>query len=157
MTRFDKAWLDKLRKEGRVREKEPFTLSESLPDYPLGYTEPQQLRIVADFPTLNEVINESKKHWSRYSKEKKSLTDLIAYQAQSLRPVLVPVNLHFTWHWPSRKHDPDNIAFAQKYVLDGLVQAGILQGDGWKMVKQLNHRFELDKQGPFLDLIIAPV
>ena len=42
----------------------------------------------------------------------------------------------FRWHVKGR-HDSDNIAFAKKFVLDGMVRAGLLENDSPKFVRHL--------------------
>ena len=40
-----------------------------------------------------------------------------------------PVTVRFTWVEGNRRRDIDNVAFAKKFVLDGLVQAGVIGND----------------------------
>ena len=42
--------------------------------------------------------------------------------------------VQFEWHEANRKRDLDNIAFGKKFILDALVTAGVLEGDGQKYV-----------------------
>ena len=41
--------------------------------------------------------------------------------------------LLFEWH-SSTRHDPDNVAFAKKFILDGLQAAGVLENDNRKFI-----------------------
>lgn len=41
---------------------------------------------------------------------------------------------------PNRRRDPDNIMAAQKFILDGMVQAGIIEDDGWRHIWSIKHR-----------------
>ena len=43
------------------------------------------------------------------------------------------VDLLFEWH-SSTRHDPDNVAFAKKFILDGLQAAGVLENDNRKFI-----------------------
>lgn len=45
-----------------------------------------------------------------------------------------PVKISFIWHCANKKIDPDNTAFAKKFVLDGLQEAGVLKKDSWDYV-----------------------
>lgn len=99
------------------------------------------LTIPERLPALNVVINESKRHWSRYSKTKAVYSGLVAMIAGKAKPIAEPAHLLFVWREPNKKRDPDNISFAQKYILDGMVKAGILKGDGWASIASLSHRF----------------
>lgn len=61
-------------------------------------------------------------------REYTEVVSLAAYAAK-LRPVSGPVELVFQWVEPNGRRDPDNIVFAKKFILDGLVEAGILPND----------------------------
>ena len=59
-----------------------------------------------------------------------------------------PATIRFTWHVKNRKSDPDNIAFAKKYVLDGMVKAGIIPDDTHRYIKGFEDRFVISaKEG----------
>lgn len=53
-----------------------------------------------------------------------------------------PVIGHFTWIEENKRRDLDNICFAKKFILDALVQAGILQDDNRKIVTNFTDSFE---------------
>jgi len=40
-----------------------------------------------------------------------------------------PIKIIFTWHIHNRAKDLDNVSFAKKYILDGMVKAKIIQSD----------------------------
>lgn len=52
-----------------------------------------------------------------------------------------PVIGHFTWVEENKKRDLDNICFAKKFILDALVQAGILKDDNRKIVTNFTDSF----------------
>lgn len=108
----------------------------------------QSLTIQGRFPSLNEVIEAAKSHYGAYSKMKKELTLSVAWQATHLKPHLQPVSITFTWYEPNARRDIDNVRHGAKYILDGLVEAGVLQGDGQKHVQQLRDFFYVDKDNP---------
>ena len=60
------------------------------------------------------------------------MTDLVAWQVKGKPPITEPCTITFYWGISS-KHDPDNIRFAAKYVLDGMIKGGVLPNDsqGW--------------------------
>jgi len=77
-------------------------------------------------------------------------------RAQSIRPVLGPVLLEFLWYEPSRRRDPDNVAAGgRKLILDGLVRAGILQGDGWRYIYGWTDTFDVDRTQPRVHLVLV--
>lgn len=55
-----------------------------------------------------------------------------------------PVHLQFDWYCKDRRIDPDNIAAGKKMIIDGLVAAGILTGDGWAQICGLHDTFHID-------------
>ena len=56
------------------------------------------------------------------------------------------------------RRDVDNIAFAHKFILDGLVSAGVLEGDSRKYVIGLQDEFpEPDPDNPRVEITITEV
>lgn len=113
------------------------------------------------FPSLNEVIDRARANKFASANEKRHLTELVATQAKaemyerSWTPPDVPVSVSFTWHEPTMRRDADNIASAQKFVLDGLVMSGMLRGDSRKYVPQPPTNIIIqDKQHPGVDIRI---
>ena len=59
-------------------------------------------------------------------------------QALTLETLKKPkgaVLIHFEWHERTKKRDADNIASAKKFILDALVNMGVLEDDSRKYVK----------------------
>jgi Holliday junction resolvase RusA-like endonuclease len=59
---------------------------------------------------------------------KRTMTDMVAWQCKTSPKITHPCVITFHWFYSSR-HDFDNIRFAAKYVLDGMVKAGVLPND----------------------------
>ena len=118
--------------------------------------ETQKLTILGELPDLNTIIAASKQHWAKYHAFKKRYTDYVALVAKmQLQPIMeYPVAIEIDWHCRNRRKDPDGIAFGKKFILDGLVEAGILEGDGWKHISELYDRFFRDKEKPRIEIII---
>ena len=53
-----------------------------------------------------------------------------------------PVWIHFHWIEENRKRDLDNIASAKKFILDTMVNMGILKNDSWRYIAGFNDTFE---------------
>lgn len=53
-----------------------------------------------------------------------------------------PVIGHFTWIEENKRRDLDNICFAKKFILDALVEAGVLQDDNRRIVTNFTDSFE---------------
>lgn len=87
------------------------------------------------FPTLNEYIDCERGSTIAAAAMKKRCTEQVKEQCllQQIQPVNGKVDLLFEWH-SSTRHDPDNVAFAKKFILDGLQLAGVLENDNRKFI-----------------------
>ena len=57
-----------------------------------------------------------------------------------------PVVGHFTWIEENKRRDLDNICFAKKFILDALVEAGVLEDDNRKLVTNFTDSFGYAKE-----------
>lgn len=81
-------------------------------------------------PGLNDIIKVSKAHWAAYATMKKKYTELACSAASDIGPADGKVMLHIEWHEPKGgQRDPDNIWASKKFILDGLVNAGVIPDD----------------------------
>lgn len=84
---------------------------------------------------LNTYINKERMNKFAAASIKKKMTEKCIKAARNL-----PLNyfdkiyLTFTWVCKDKKKDPDNIAFAKKFILDGLVRAKVIANDGWNNI-----------------------
>ena len=87
------------------------------------------------FPTLNEYIDCERGSTIAAAAMKKKCTEQVRVQCieQGIPPVASKVDLLFEWH-SSTRHDPDNVAFAKKFILDGLQLASVLENDNRKFI-----------------------
>lgn len=109
-----------------------------------------------DFTTLNEYILAERGHFTKAAKIKKNETYRVAYDAHGIQPPTeYPVDVSFFWHCKNTNTDPDNIAFACKFLFDGLVKAGVLAGDGWKHIRSISHGFGVDKDNVGTEVTIT--
>lgn len=65
-----------------------------------------------------------------------------------------PVFILMVWTTKDIKKDPDNIAFAKKFILDALVINKILTNDGRKQIMGFADLFSVDKLRPKIDVYI---
>ena len=65
-----------------------------------------------------------------------------------------PVTVEISWYSKNRRKDIDNIAFAKKFILDGLVMAKVLEDDSQKFVGSLKDNFYTDKENPRVEIKI---
>lgn len=118
----------------------------------------QKLIIPLPLMTLNEYTNEQRRNRYIGNKAKQRCTDKCRiYAVKAMREGLkanVPLVIEFNWYCANKKQDPDNIAFQQKFILDGMVKAGLIENDGWKQISKLVHHFEVDKNNPRVEIIL---
>jgi Holliday junction resolvase RusA-like endonuclease len=110
--------------------------------------------IPGELPDFNSELDFAKRHWSYYAAHKKQWTNLVRYHFTG-KKLPTPSALHFHWYCKNKKKDPDNIAFAKKYILDGIVAAGALPNDGWDEVAGLQDSFTVDKDNPRVEVEIV--
>jgi hypothetical protein len=121
-----------------------------------GYPLQQWLEIVGPLPGMNEMIAAAKGSGGRgrgYATMKLAWTLKVKSEAKGLRPVSRAF-LRFTWFESSRRRDPDNVCAAKKFILDGLVAAGVLPKDGWASVAGFSDRWAVDKARPRVEVTI---
>lgn len=118
------------------------------------------MRIVipGELPAMNEIIAAAKSHYGRYSTMKRTNTEAVAWRAKEagLRRVDRAV-VRCTWYAKNRRRDPDNIEAGVKFILDGLVEAGVLSNDGWKQIAGIEHTFRVDANDPRVEIEIREV
>ena len=107
---------------------------------------------------LNEYIriNRGNKFLANKAKQENDETVLWCAKSQ-LRGIRIRgrAKINFTWFCDSKRLDPDNICFAKKFIMDGLVKAGVLENDGWKEVKGFTDTFMVDKKNPRIKVEIS--
>lgn len=108
---------------------------------------------MGELPTTNEIVAVSKRHHMAYAGMKKKYTRLVALQAGKL-PKVEKADFEITWFCKNKRKDKDNIMGGQKFIFDGLVQANVLENDGWKQIGNVAHLFEVDKDNPRVEVKI---
>lgn len=73
----------------------------------------------------------------------------IYYNLKNLR-IEKPIIAHFTWIENNKKRDLDNIAFAQKFIFDALVETGTIKNDNFRYVRGFTHNFKYKKEAGVL-------
>ena len=107
-----------------------------------------KLIIPHELTDLNTYIQAERGNKFVAAEIKKDMTQICTLYAKKLQPITSKVKIVITWYCKNQKKDPDNISFAKKFVLDGLVKAGILQNDGWSNILSFEDAFEVDKDKP---------
>ena len=86
----------------------------------------------------------------RYNTHKKQWTEAIEFyiRRSKLKP-MASVYVHFLWQEKSNRRDPDNFSsIGKKFILDALVNAGILKDDGWDEIAGWSDYWRVDTQKP---------
>jgi len=100
-------------------------------------------------PSLNETINLARTSKYAASETKKKWNTIITDNSKHLKPYSkeLKVWLHFTWILKSKRKDFDNVSSGIKYILDGLVLAGVIKNDSQKYVgNRFIHEFIIDRK-----------
>lgn len=116
------------------------------------------LNIQGRMTGLNEYSDAERKHRQIAAKIKETETARVAWAAKTQLPVFTrPIHLTIVYREPNRKRDKDNIAFAKKFILDGLKDAGRIPNDGWAWIDGWSEAFVVDVADPGITVIINEV
>ena len=118
----------------------------------------RKLIILGELTDLNTYINKERANKFIAAKIKKDHTEEIYWECkvQHISPVEGKLMMTIDWYCKDRKKDPDNIAFAKKFILDGLKEAGIIKNDGWNNIMAFKDNFFLDEKNPRIEVEIIP-
>lgn len=127
---------------------------EQKPTKPLRRT---KLIIKGELTDLNAYIKALNSHRYAGSSIKREETNRIYYDAkkQCLTEITAyPVKLKMAWYCRDNRKDIDNVAFAKKFILDGLVAARVLENDSRRFVSGFTDEFFIDKKNPRVEVEI---
>ncbi|MHC5375606.1 RusA family crossover junction endodeoxyribonuclease [Enterococcus sp. LJL120] len=114
------------------------------------------MKIIIDgeLADLNTFINEQRKNKYGGAAMKKANTAkcAAAFTPIRARKLKLPITIHVTWVCKDKRKDKDNIAFAKKFLLDGMIQCGLLKNDGWSEIAGFTDSFEIDKENPRIEV-----
>ena len=134
-----------------------------------------KITIPGTLPDLNTEINNAKKvaivrqgtttrriPGLRYADFKKKWTDTVYWEcrrksAKGKDQITGLVFIFCHWYTKDNRKDADNVYFAQKYVLDGLVKAGIFHTDGRDQIGPILHDISTDKTKPRVEITVYPI
>ena len=99
-----------------------------------------KLTIKSKVPLLNEMLRQ---HWSKRKKLKEQYhLEILSQKPQKFKG---KVNVHLT-RYSSRVPDPDGVAGSAKIILDAVVDAGIIEDDNMRIVKNFSVDWKKCKQ-----------
>lgn len=99
----------------------------------------------AKLPSLNDVIRKNRENMfcgNTYKKETEKIISRyiqLALTTGELKPVSEPCTIRIDWYEKTKRRDVDNIQSSQKFILDALVNNGVLPDDNRKHVVQIYH------------------
>lgn len=105
----------------------------------------QKYVITGKFPSLNQYIDVERGS-RRAAATMKGENTIFVYYAMVNEPKVdlpFPLRASFVWFRPDSATDLDNLSFAQKFILDGMVKAGIIPNDNMKVIAELNHKLKV--------------
>lgn len=121
----------------------------------------KQLLIEGELTALNEFINAERRNRFIAAKIKKGETgycqDVAEKSELKLQETDFPCALIITWYVKNKRKDADNIAFAKKFILDGLVEAGVLPNDNRKYVQGFTDIVKEDKERQRVEITFVPI
>jgi hypothetical protein len=114
-----------------------------------------KITLPGEFTSLNDYIDAERSNKYIAASIKKSETGRVWAECRNLPAVReYPVVIRFDWYTQDLKTDADNVDFAKKFILDGLVKAGVLAGDQRKYVIGTSGLCHLDKKNPRVEIEI---
>ena len=115
--------------------------------------------IPSELIDFNNYIDSQRANRFGGNKLKRDQTNLCSmYVARAIKNGLkiksYPLVLEFHWYAKDKRKDPDNIAFAKKFILDSMQEVGLLRNDGWREIYGFSDEFKIDKKNPRVEIII---
>lgn len=112
-----------------------------------------EFMIIGKMPSLNEVIGKTRLNRFAGASMKKKLQQDIKTQLlhqMALKGITKPLekacDIKFTFYETNKKRDKDNLISSQKFLLDSMVEVGLLKNDGWKWINNLAYDFKIDNE-----------
>lgn len=105
-------------------------------------------------PGLNDYVRAERANRYVASTMKRQQTERAGVLAveQGMPQFSGTVDITFTWVEQNRRRDMDNVAFAKKFILDGLVRAGVIHDDTPRYIGSLTDRFAYDSRHPRIEV-----
>ena len=106
-------------------------------------------------PGLNEIIKEARKNRYAAAYQKKKTQEEIATQLWPyvFRGFGGPVNIHINFYEKDRRRDEDNVMAGMKFILDAIVQMGVIPDDSQKYC-HVTPAVYVDKEKPRIEILI---
>lgn len=115
----------------------------------------QIITIQGEMTDLNTYINAERTNRFQAAKIKNNETRKVWAEcmSQHIKPYTKPVFIDYYWMCKDKRKDKSNIAFAKKFIEDGLIQAKVIPNDGWKDIAAYQDHFFLSDD-PRVEVVI---
>ena len=113
-------------------------------------------------PSLNDTIAKNRANKYYGNKFKQDIEEVIGWAIKqalvigTLKPVKKPCVIYMDFHEATKRRDVDNIQSSQKFILDAMVENGILENDSRRYVKQIYHEV-IDDKADFVVVTIKEI
>lgn len=117
----------------------------------------QTFVIPGKLPSLNDYVEACRKHPRSGANMKKKHQGRVkkAIKEHGMSPMPTPVIVEITWFEPNRRRDKDNVRFGVKFILDGLVEAGIIRNDTWNDIEDIHDTYKVDRKNPRIEVTLV--
>lgn len=92
----------------------------------------------------NEYINQERRNKYAAAKIKKDMTHICSRYVPKGH-IDYPIEVHLIWTVKNYANDADNVAFGKKFILDGMMKAGLIKKDNLTMIKHLRDDYKKGK------------
>lgn len=119
-------------------------------------------KINQKLPSLNDTMRYNRANAYMGARFKKEVEEVIGWSirralaSKTLHRVETPVIIKIYWHEKTQRRDVDNIQSSQKFILDALVNKGVLVDDNRKFVKQIHHEI-IDDTNNYVEVELIDV
>ena len=107
-----------------------------------------EFEIPGTLPTLNEYVNRERANRYAAASMKKQAQKRIRECMENPPRFKGYVEVEISWYRPDMRCDKDNVAFAKKFILDALQEAGVIRKDSWKLCTPYDVGFMVNRQNP---------
>ena len=114
--------------------------------------------IAGELADLNTYINAERTNRFIAASIKKKATSLCQEAASGLEIEMGGLyDVSIDWFVKDNRKDSDNIFFATKFILDGLVLSGKICGDGRRYIRNIKHTIQNDCKNPRAEVELIKV
>ncbi|MDT2782870.1 hypothetical protein P7H41_13050 [Vagococcus fluvialis] len=109
------------------------------------------MKLVIPLPLidLNKYINAERSNRFAAAKVKKNCTNICKLHSLKAKnqglDIPTPFKATFEWYVKDKRKDLDNIAFQKKFILDGMIEAGLIKNDGYNQHRHSEDIYLIDK------------